>query len=207
MTPAFPFSQKEGGACPAFPPACACSLQTPGPPGPQGPPVSPAAPPRGDQGLLATARCQWWRGRPLPTPSSRARPADRAKTSRAPLPRPPPARDAPPGQPFPPAGSPPQPSPPVSKPMFPLGWGPWTGGLEAAGPWSRPQSASVLGALGHGAAWGPFPRPPGRRLRARVPLRCRSRPSSGLRLQDPLRLVGHRPQQDGNTDPPEPSVR
>uniref|UniRef100_A0A8D0Z3Z8 Collagen alpha-1(XX) chain n=1 Tax=Sus scrofa TaxID=9823 RepID=A0A8D0Z3Z8_PIG len=45
-------ASKEGGACPAFPPACACSLQTPGPPGPQGPPVSPAAPPRGDQGLL-----------------------------------------------------------------------------------------------------------------------------------------------------------
>uniref|UniRef100_A0A8D1QDT9 Collagen alpha-1(XX) chain n=1 Tax=Sus scrofa TaxID=9823 RepID=A0A8D1QDT9_PIG len=68
-------ASKEGGACPAFPPACACSLQTPGPPGPQGPPVSPAAPPRGDQGLLATARCQWWRGRPLPTPTGLAGPS------------------------------------------------------------------------------------------------------------------------------------
>uniref|UniRef100_A0A8C3X363 Collagen alpha-1(XX) chain n=1 Tax=Catagonus wagneri TaxID=51154 RepID=A0A8C3X363_9CETA len=45
-------ASKEGGACPALPPACACSSQTPGPPGPQGPPVSPAAPPRGDRGLL-----------------------------------------------------------------------------------------------------------------------------------------------------------
>ncbi|XP_047626608.1 collagen alpha-1(XX) chain isoform X3 [Phacochoerus africanus] len=34
-------ASKEGGACPAFPPACACSPQTPGPPGPQGPPGPP----------------------------------------------------------------------------------------------------------------------------------------------------------------------
>lgn len=40
-----PFFQKDGETCPAFPPACTCSSQTPGPPGPQGPPVSPAAPP------------------------------------------------------------------------------------------------------------------------------------------------------------------
>uniref|UniRef100_A0A4W2I5E7 Collagen alpha-1(XX) chain n=1 Tax=Bos indicus x Bos taurus TaxID=30522 RepID=A0A4W2I5E7_BOBOX len=38
-------------SCPAFPSACACSSQTPGPPGPQGPPVSPAVPPWGNQGL------------------------------------------------------------------------------------------------------------------------------------------------------------
>uniref|UniRef100_A0A8C6AL62 Collagen alpha-1(XX) chain n=1 Tax=Monodon monoceros TaxID=40151 RepID=A0A8C6AL62_MONMO len=46
-------ASKDGETCPAFPSACACSSQTPGPPGPQGPPVSPAAPPWGDQGLLA----------------------------------------------------------------------------------------------------------------------------------------------------------
>uniref|UniRef100_A0A8C0D4Z7 Collagen alpha-1(XX) chain n=1 Tax=Balaenoptera musculus TaxID=9771 RepID=A0A8C0D4Z7_BALMU len=45
-------ASKDGETCPAFPSACACSSQTPGPPGPQGPPVSPAAPPWCDQGLL-----------------------------------------------------------------------------------------------------------------------------------------------------------
>uniref|UniRef100_A0A452EF80 Collagen alpha-1(XX) chain n=1 Tax=Capra hircus TaxID=9925 RepID=A0A452EF80_CAPHI len=35
-------ASKEGESCPAFPSACACSSQTPGPPGPQGPPVSPS---------------------------------------------------------------------------------------------------------------------------------------------------------------------
>ncbi|KAK1337084.1 hypothetical protein QTO34_001706 [Cnephaeus nilssonii] len=32
---------KDGETCPAFPPACTCSSQTPGPPGPQGPPGLP----------------------------------------------------------------------------------------------------------------------------------------------------------------------
>ncbi|KAB1262138.1 Collagen alpha-1 chain [Camelus dromedarius] len=32
-------ASKDGESCPAFPSACTCSLQTPGPPGPQGPPV------------------------------------------------------------------------------------------------------------------------------------------------------------------------
>ncbi|KAM7237342.1 hypothetical protein CapIbe_011586 [Capra ibex] len=34
-------ASKEGESCPAFPSACACSSQTPGPPGPQGPPGLP----------------------------------------------------------------------------------------------------------------------------------------------------------------------
>uniref|UniRef100_A0A8D2ASB4 Collagen alpha-1(XX) chain n=1 Tax=Sciurus vulgaris TaxID=55149 RepID=A0A8D2ASB4_SCIVU len=55
---------RNGETCPAFPSACTCSSETPGPPGPQGPPVSPVAltlgvtkgPPgskgeKGDQGL------------------------------------------------------------------------------------------------------------------------------------------------------------
>uniref|UniRef100_A0A8C2QW82 Collagen alpha-1(XX) chain n=1 Tax=Capra hircus TaxID=9925 RepID=A0A8C2QW82_CAPHI len=44
-------ASKEGESCPAFPSACACSSQTPGPPGPQGPPVSPAVPPWGNHRL------------------------------------------------------------------------------------------------------------------------------------------------------------
>ncbi|XP_074203736.1 collagen alpha-1(XX) chain isoform X1 [Camelus bactrianus] len=53
-------ASKDGESCPAFPSACTCSLQTPGPPGPQGPPGLPGrngAPgeqgfpgPRGDPG-------------------------------------------------------------------------------------------------------------------------------------------------------------
>uniref|UniRef100_A0A452VBF9 Collagen type XX alpha 1 chain n=1 Tax=Ursus maritimus TaxID=29073 RepID=A0A452VBF9_URSMA len=42
---------KDGETCPAFPSACTCSSQTPGPPGPQGPPVSPSSPPWGGKGL------------------------------------------------------------------------------------------------------------------------------------------------------------
>nr|XP_031543483.1 LOW QUALITY PROTEIN: collagen alpha-1(XX) chain [Vicugna pacos] len=34
-------ASKDGESCPAFPSACTCSLQTPGPPGPQGPPGLP----------------------------------------------------------------------------------------------------------------------------------------------------------------------
>ncbi|XP_065749399.1 collagen alpha-1(XX) chain [Phocoena phocoena] len=34
-------ASKDGETCPAFPSACACSSQTPGPPGPQGPPGHP----------------------------------------------------------------------------------------------------------------------------------------------------------------------
>uniref|UniRef100_A0A8D2CMC5 Collagen alpha-1(XX) chain n=1 Tax=Sciurus vulgaris TaxID=55149 RepID=A0A8D2CMC5_SCIVU len=34
---------RNGETCPAFPSACTCSSETPGPPGPQGPPVSPVA--------------------------------------------------------------------------------------------------------------------------------------------------------------------
>uniref|UniRef100_A0A452VB57 Collagen type XX alpha 1 chain n=1 Tax=Ursus maritimus TaxID=29073 RepID=A0A452VB57_URSMA len=48
---------KDGETCPAFPSACTCSSQTPGPPGPQGPPVSPSSPPWGGKGLPATSRC------------------------------------------------------------------------------------------------------------------------------------------------------
>uniref|UniRef100_A0A8C9CWG7 Collagen alpha-1(XX) chain n=1 Tax=Phocoena sinus TaxID=42100 RepID=A0A8C9CWG7_PHOSS len=33
-------ASKDGETCPAFPSACACSSQTPGPPGPQGPPLA-----------------------------------------------------------------------------------------------------------------------------------------------------------------------
>uniref|UniRef100_A0A452VB27 Collagen type XX alpha 1 chain n=1 Tax=Ursus maritimus TaxID=29073 RepID=A0A452VB27_URSMA len=43
---------KDGETCPAFPSACTCSSQTPGPPGPQGPPVSPSSPPWGGKGLF-----------------------------------------------------------------------------------------------------------------------------------------------------------
>uniref|UniRef100_A0A8C4MXQ7 Collagen alpha-1(XX) chain n=1 Tax=Equus asinus asinus TaxID=83772 RepID=A0A8C4MXQ7_EQUAS len=55
---------KDGETCPAFPSACTCSSESPGPPGPQGPPVSPSAPTGGVGGVCpGTAWGQWGLGR------------------------------------------------------------------------------------------------------------------------------------------------